>query len=65
MPPYVRKITLSDWKTHKDLLCMVEIDVDVDRIARSLGAKALRNKSKRSKLSFINVSVRPCEKQGG
>lgn len=45
--------------------CMVELEVDVERLVDILGHKALRNTSKKSSLmsGVIKVKVRPCTVQ--
>ena len=68
---FVRKIELSGWKGNDRIEHMVEIVVDVDGLAFTLGNKAYRNKSKKAKEAggLISVSVRPTQaaiaKQGG
>jgi hypothetical protein len=48
-------------RTYEDVLCQVDLEIDVDRLAHKLGNKAIDNKSKRSKLSdgLISCEVRP------
>jgi len=60
---FVRKIKLHDIKTRRDVMCMVEMTIDLDRVAEFQGTQALRNKSGRSKFGPIIVTARPCENQ--
>jgi hypothetical protein len=58
---HVRKLMLKPRWNAEPVECMVEVELDLDRIAAGLGAQALRNKSKRSRYlsGLIKVEVRP------
>jgi hypothetical protein len=55
---HTRKLTLSPYGKPSVVECMVELDLDLDRIAYVLGQKALRNKSMKSRaLSNLIVAT--------
>lgn len=55
-----RKMVLTAYK-QPATECMVELEFDLERAIRYLGEKALRNKSKRARLGYMKVVVRPTE----
>ena len=61
MTTFARKLMLSGYLHRPSLEHMVEIEIDVDSIARHLGEKAFRNKSRRATEigGRVKVTVRP------
>lgn len=60
---HVRKLMLSGWHGQPAVECMVELEIDLDRMAAQLGEKAFRNRSKRSRIgSVVMATVRPVAK---
>lgn len=60
-----REVKVFDHKTGTDVLVRVDLTFNVDAIARTLGAKALWNKSKKSTLSIgIKAEARRIEQPG-
>lgn len=60
----VKRMRLHGWRDGKDPVeCMVEIEIDEEALARDLGNRAFRNKTKvsRAQAGVIKCSVRPCE----
>jgi hypothetical protein len=57
----VKKLELCGWFAHPKVECMVEVEFDPDSLARTLGEKAYRNKSKKTRAlnGLIKVTVRP------
>lgn len=57
----VKRVPLSGWAYKPKLEHMVEIEIDEDRLARLLGEKAFRNKSKKSALQsgIVKCVIRP------
>jgi hypothetical protein len=60
----VKKLQLAAWK-QPTTECMVEIEIDENRLAHQLGNKAWRNKSRstRTVWGLITCKVRPTVKE--
>lgn len=54
-----RIIRLDAWGKHAPKPVEVTIEIDIDKIMTQLGNKALRNKSKRSRILGVVVKVEP------
>lgn len=65
MNTVVRKLALKRHYNGEPELCMVEIDIDIEGIAQSLGTKAFRNKSKKTIALGGDIQVRayPCKQE--
>jgi hypothetical protein len=61
MTTFTKRLMLNGWRDRDAIEHMVEIEIDVEGIARALGEKAFRNKSKRSHDlgGMVKVKVRP------
>jgi hypothetical protein len=57
----VKRVKLSGWQYKPQVECMVEIEIDDDRLVQLLGNKAFRNRSKKSALQggIVKCAIRP------
>jgi hypothetical protein len=57
----VRKRLLKGWMNHEPVECMIELEIDAEALAETLGEKAYRNKTKRAVEvgGLIKCTVRP------
>jgi hypothetical protein len=57
----VKRLWLHGWRKDKEVECLVQIDIDDDKLAYDLGNRAFRNTSKKSRASggIIKCVVRP------
>lgn len=61
-----RKIHLTGFGRRECTACMVELDVDIERLIDQLGEKAFRNRTGKTRAmnGLITVKVRPCQHSG-
>ena len=62
---FAKKCLLDDWGRKPPVLYMVEIEFDEMRLVKLLGERALKNKTKRSRLlnKLITARIRPIGEQ--
>lgn len=65
MTTIVKKLNFRKWGSTEQIECMVELEIDDEGLAYFLGEKALRNRSRKSKIQgrLVTCSVRPTTAQ--